>query len=231
MSSLFNSHVLSVREYCAELAAKPDNPRIILFCALLFVLAVATAVFRRKLLVLLRSLYSKRFYSLLIRESKVLQEYIFPVVLGLDLAAITYGIFLILEHGGSRLPEIAGPYGTFGILLLALLLLYLFQMLANRIYASLFDHSKELQALNIYKFIFATNAGILLIPFLFVCSCLGNITVLYGYLAVLAVLVMLFLYRLLKINPRGINSFHFFLYFCTLEILPNLVFAKLLATY
>ncbi len=220
-----------MREYCTELAAKPDNPRIILLCALLFVLAVSMTVFRRKLLVLFRSLYTKRFYSLLIRESKVLQEYIFPVLLGLDLAAISYGILLILEHGGSRLLEIAGAYGTFGVLFLTLLVLYLFQMLANRIYASLFEHSKELQALNIYKFIFTTNAGLLLFPFLVVCGCLGTITVMYGYLAVLAVLVTLFLYRLLKINPRGINLFHFFLYFCTLEILPNLLFVKLLSTY
>lgn len=230
MSSLFHSHVLAVREYSAELAAKPDNARIIILCTLLFVLAIAMTVFRRKLLVLVRSLYSKRFYSLLIRESRVLQEYIFPVLLGLDIAAISYGILLILEHSGSHLLDIAGAYGTFGILFLALLLLYLFQMLSNRIYVSLFDHSKDLQALNLYKFIFTTNAGLLLFPFLFVCGCLGNITVLYGYVAVLAVLVALFLYRLLKINPRVINLFHFFLYFCTLEILPNIAFAKLLAT-
>lgn len=119
----------------------------------------------------------------------------------------------------------------FGIIFAIMLALYFLTFTANIVYTGLFEHQKERYSLNLYKFIFLTNVAIVLFPFLVAYQATGYFVVLYAFIPVFLVLLGLFLYRIMKINPRNINLFQFFLYFCTLEVLPYLLLVKLLTKF
>ncbi len=227
--SLFEHHALSVSDFSAEAAARPDNGVTLALCALLFLLAVSSVLFRRRLGNLVRSLYSQRFYSLLVRESKVLEEMTFPVVLTYDLAAVSLAILLLIMRFKPPFIERFTFWGAFGMVFAMLTLLYFLVFFSNVIYTALFDHPKERYSLNLYEFVFLTNVGVALFPFMVVYHATGGFSAMCAFLPVLLVLFGLYLYRLLKINPTRINLFHFFLYFCTVEILPCLLLVKLIS--
>lgn len=227
--SLFQHHALAVAEYSADAVPQPENGVTIVLCALIFLMTISVVLFRRRLSNLIRSLYSQRFYSLLLRESKVLEEMTFPVTLLFDLLTIALGILLIIMHFNAPFVARMTFWGAYGVVFAVLALVYIIEFSANVIYTGLFDHQKERYSLNLYKFVFTTNVAMLLMPFLIVYHALGNFAVMYAFIPVFFVMLGLYLYRLMKINPRNINLFHFFLYFCTLEILPWLLLVKVVS--
>lgn len=229
MPPLFQHHALAVSDFSSDVAAQPDNGVAIILCALLFLLTIVAVLFRRRFSLLIRSLYSPRFFSLLLRESKVLEELMFPVTLLFDLLTISLGILLIVMRFNSPLVNRLTFWGAFAIMSATMLVLYFIGFAANIIYTGLFDHQKERYSLNLYKFVFVTNAALVIFPFLIVYYALENFAVMYAVIPVFLVLLGLYMYRLFKINPRKINLFHFFLYFCTLEILPLLLLVKLIS--
>ena len=226
---MFEHHALAVAEYSADAVPQPENGVTIVLCALIFLMTICVVLFRRRLSNLIRSLYSQRFYSLLLRESKVLEEMTFPVTLLFDLLTIALGILLIIMHFNAPFVARMTFWGAYGVVLAVLALVYIIEFSANVVYTSLFDHQKERYSLNLYKFVFTTNVAMLLMPFLIVYHALGNFAVMYAFIPVFFVVLGLYLYRLMKINPRNINLFHFFLYFCTLEILPWLLLVKVIS--
>ena len=227
--SLFQHHALAVAEYSADAVPQPENGVTIVLWALIFLMTISVVLFRRRLSNLIRSLYSQRFYSLLLRESKVLEEMTFPVTLLFDLLTIALGILLIIMHFNAPFVARMTFWGAYGVVFAVLALVYIIEFSANVVYTGLFDHQKERYSLNLYKFVFTTNVAMLLMPFLIVYHALGNFAVMYAFIPVFFVMLGLYLYRLMKINPRNINLFHFFLYFCTLEILPWLLLVKVVS--
>ena len=224
--SLFEHHSLAVGEFSADAVPQPDNGVTIVLCVLIFLLTIIVVLFRRRLSNLIRSLYSQRFYSLLVRESKVLEEMTFPVTLLFDLLTVSLGILVIVTHFKTLFMDRMTFWGAYGAVFAVMVAVYFLVVAANIVYTGLFDHHKERYSLNLYKFVFLTNVAILLLPFLIVYHALGNFAVMYAFIPVFFVAFGFYLYRLLKINPQNINLFHFFLYFCTLEILPWVLLVK-----
>lgn len=224
--TLFEHHALAVAEYSADAVPQPNNGVTIALCALIFLFTVSIVLFRRRLSYLIRSLYSQRFYSLLVRESRVLEELMFPVTLLFDLLTIALGILLIIMHFNAPFVSKLTFWGAFGVVFAVLTVVYFFEHTANVLYTSLFDHQKERYSINLYKFVFTTNVAMLMFPFIIVYHALGCFAVMYAFIPVFFMALGLYLYRLLKINPRNINLFQFFLYFCTLEILPWVLLVK-----
>ena len=167
-------------------------------------------------------------FSLIQREGKVLEDRSSLVVLLFDLLTITTGAVMFcteyLPKPMSKLPFIA----HIGIFFALLLVAYALKLLCNELYAWLFGRDKEHSAINQYKFIFMTDFAILLFPLLVVIQYTGLREFYYVAAALLAILFSIWVYRLLKINSLEGHRFHFFLYFCTLEILPWLLFLKVM---
>lgn len=199
---------------------------MLVLCALLFLLTIVMVLFRRRYTLHIRSLYSQRFYSLLLRESKVLEEMMFPVTLLFDLLTISLEIVMILMHLKPMLVDRLTFWGAYGAVFGSMLVLYFFSFAANVIYTGLFDHQKERYSLNLYKFVFTSNVALMLLPILVACYALHEFAVMYAVIPLFLVLLALYVYKLFKINPKKINLFQFFLYFCTLEILPYLLWVK-----
>ena len=208
MPQLFSHHALAVTEYHPDAAIQPDNEVTVVLCAVLFLLTIVMILFRRRYTLHIRSLYSQRFYSLLLRESKVLEEMMFPVTLLFDLLTISLGILMILMHFKSDLVARLTFWGSYGAVVGSMLVLYFISFAANVIYTGL------------------SNLALLTFPILVVCHSLREFSVLYAVIPLFLVLLALYMYRIFKINPQKINLFQFFIYFCTLEILPCIVWVK-----
>ena len=214
-----------------SLIGRPNNWSVIILCALLFLLTLLVVSFRNKLYLTLRALYSQRFYAQLLREGRIIHERVAIFTLLFDLMTLSFGALLCLERFAPRLVDAFTYIGLYGMTFAVLLVLFFFQMLVNNIYTALFDHPKEYNAMYLYKYIFLTNVSFVLFPFLILAQFSGQFAVLYAYIPFFLVDFGLYLYKLMKINPQKINLFQFFVYFCTLEILPYIVLGKMVSMY
>ncbi|MBR4913117.1 MAG: DUF4271 domain-containing protein [Bacteroidales bacterium] len=184
--------------------------------------------FRRKLTLISRALFSQRHFSLLQREGKIIEDRSSIFVLAFDLITITTGLAMFCStftpNAVSRLPFIA----YIGLILILLIVAYVLKLFINEVYAGLFDRDKERTTINQYKFIFMTDFSVLLFPMLILTHYSGLRAVYYLIAVVFVALFAVWIYRMLKINSMSGHRFHFFLYFCTLEILPWVLFLKVL---
>lgn len=225
---MFARHWLTVTQFCWDPVAQPNNWLTLLFCALLLLFTMILITFRRKLLLIFRALFSQRHLSIIQREGKLLEDRISPFVLLFDLLTITTGLVMFcttyIPHAMSKLPFMA----YIGIFFALLLAAYVLKLLCNELYANLFGKKKERAVINQYKFIFMTDFAAFLFPMLIIIQYTGLRALYYVITGVLFALLCVWFYRLIKINSTSRHRFHFFLYFCTLEILPWLVFLKIL---
>ena len=225
---MFAQHWLHVVQFQWDTVSQPNNWLTLIFCILLFLFTLILITFRRKLLLISRALFSQRHFSLIQREGKGLEDRISPFVFLFDILTITTGLVMFcstyLSRALSKLPFIA----YIGIFFALLLAAYILKLLCNELYANLFGRAKERTAINQYKFIFMTDFAVILFPMLVVIHYMGIRALYYVITVILIALFSVWFYRLMKINSTGRHRFHFFLYFCTLEILPWLLLLKVL---
>ena len=225
---MFTRHWLSVTQFQWDTVARPNSWITLIFCMLLFVFTMTFLTFRRKLILVFRALFSQRHFSLLQREGKIIEDRSSIFVLAFDLITITTGLAMFCQtftpNAMSKWPFIA----YVGVFLVLLLVAYIIKLLCGEVYARLFDRDKERITINQYKFIFMTDFSVFLFPMLIFTHYSGIRAVYYLIAAVFVVLFTIWIYRLLKINSMNGHRFHFFLYFCTLEILPWTILLKVL---
>ena len=228
MSAMFTRHWLSVTQFQWDTVTRPNSWITLVFCLLLFIFTMTFLTFRRKLMLIFRALFSQRHFSLLQREGKIIEDRSSIFVLAFDLITITTGLTMFcnsfIPSTVSKWPFIA----YIGVFLALLLAAYVIKLMCNELYSRLFDRDKERTAINQYKFIFMTDFSVFLFPMLILTHYSGLRAVYYLIAAVLASLFVIWTYRLLKINSMNGHRFHFFLYFCTLEILPWTILLKVL---
>ena len=224
---MFKRHWLAVTQFQWDAVAQPNNWITLIFCVLLFVLTIVFVTFRRKLFLVFRALFSQRHFSLVQREVKLLEDRSSLLLLFFDILTITTGLVMFgttyMERVMTKLPFIANIGICFGILLSAFLL----KLLCNELYATLYGQNKECVANNQFKFSFMTDIALIMFPMLVI---IHFTQLRFGYYVLAVVFAILFLFwsfQLMKNNSMNGRGFHFFLYFCTLEILPWLVGLKL----
>jgi hypothetical protein len=225
---MFTRHWLTVTQFQWDVVAQPNNWITLIFCALLFLLTIIIVTSRRKLSLVCRALFSQRHFSLVQREVKVLEDRSSLLLLLFDLLTIATGLVMFgttyLKRVLTQLPFIANIGICFGILLAAFML----KLLCNELYATLYGRHKERVAINQFKFCFMTDFAIVMFPVLVIIQ-FTQISFGYYFLAVvLAILLLFWSFQSVKNNSTNGRGFHFFLYFCTLEILPWLVGLKLM---
>lgn len=225
---MFKRHWLTVTQFQWDSVTQPNNWITLIFCVLLFQLTIILVTSRRKVSLICRALFSQRHFSLVQREVKMLEDRSSLLLLLFDLITIATGLVMFfstyLERVMSRLPFIANIGICFGVLLAAFVL----KLLCNELYATLYGRYKERVAINQFKFCFMTDFAIVLFPILVIIQFTQFRFCYYVLAALLAVLFLVWSFQLLKNNSTNGRGFHFFLYFCTLEILPWLVGLKML---
>lgn len=217
----------SVTDFSFAPALQSNDWSVAIVCAILLLLSLLIVPYRRKLSLSSRSLFSQRYFSLLFRECKILEEPVYYLALFGDFLIFGFGLLVLLEHYMPAYVNKITYMGAFGLMFGTVLLVFLIQTLVHFIYGKLFEHTKEIVALMSYRYMFLTDAAVILLPFLIVVQFTGNFPILYAYIPIFIVLFVFLVYKTMKINPGKINLFQFFIYFCTLEILPYVLLVKI----
>lgn len=227
MQDIFANNALSVSELCTDKILSSNPWTTILICVALLLFTLIIIPFRRKLSLIVRSLFSQRYFSLMTRESKILEERVFAVTLIFDVMVMATGVLIIIQRFRSAFVEQWTGIGVFSVLFLGMMILYWFKFFCNYLYCNLFDRPKDIYMFHLYKFVFLTDAAIVLFVVSILAEFTGVFAWLYVYIPLFITMFIVYLYKLLKINHRNVNVFNFFIYFCTLEILPYVLLVKL----
>lgn len=199
---------------------------IILLVFLLYMLNVV--LYRRKFTLSLQAVYSQRLYLQLVKEGKIFNEgsFVFSlpaILLVVGLAAVQLSLQYSpqFQTDAFFIRQLAIVAAGFGVL-------YMLKLVVNYVLFDLFDIPEERYAFNLIEYSALLNASLLL----FACIVLAQYTRLFQiYYVFIVLLCLLFIYknyRLFVLKSKRIHLFYFFMYFCTLEILPYLVLLKLL---
>jgi hypothetical protein len=179
---------------------------------------------------MLRALFSARYLQQLLREGKLANEsiYIYSILLYLFafpcliIPFFQYYSITFLEKYSSSSWELYGI--IFGVLVAALVI----SRLSLQYFTSIFNYQEQRYLYTTIKALFRFyNALVLvsIIPIVYYAQIPQLI--IFVYLPVATILFFAFFILFLR-NISGVSRVHFFIYFCALEILPYLLFTKLL---
>ena len=198
----------------------------------LLLITLSFVQYRRKALLMLRALFSARFFQQLLREGKLFNERINLYTILLD-ALMLPCLFWIIFH--FYIPQLLEKYAFppllfFGSFLVIIIVLFGLSRLLLSYFSILFNYHE-------YKYLYSTCKSIyrfynalllmIMIPIIWY-ACIPEL-IIFVYLPLFLIIFFAFFVRFYK-NISGISRIHFFVYFCTLEILPYLLIAKLLIT-
>jgi hypothetical protein len=119
---------------------------------------------------------------------------------------------------------------------IALTIIYLVKFLFTQFMGWVFNKKDIAQSYSFLVFIVNKIIGVILIPFLFLIAYSAAKMENLSFIIALMLIIFLFLYRFFStyknISSRlKIKAIHFFLYFCSIEILPLLLMYKALSNY
>ncbi len=200
------------------------------FCFVLLVMAIVFVYQRRKITLLLQSLFSKRVAGQLLRESRIFTEriYLYSMVIMLAVQA-----FFLLMLTDRFLPSLIQGHSYGSIFALLVLLVaadhYIKYFFATG-FANLFDYQSLMNIFRINKFFYITFASFILFPLEIIALYTGSNLPFFAYAVVFLVSYIFMIYNTVSLNWGKVNWLLFFLYFCTLEILPYAVILKFVIT-
>lgn len=202
----------------------------ILLLALILVTVLFT-LYRRKYSLLLSSLYSSKYFKQLSHEGKIFQERIFLLDLLLILLAQSLLCYYFIK---LFFPHIYDFYSTpphFRIYFFSLLFVvanYIFNSCMTLFFTYLYDIKEERSTYFSYKLFNQSITSLMALPIIICVAYTSWYPVLIVFLFFFVVNFLIMGYRLFVLNVKKIQPFHFFIYFCTFEILPYLVILKIL---
>ena len=208
-----------------------NNWATLLIVVALLLLSVNAVLYRRKLILSLQCLYSKRAFSQLSKEGKFFSEGSFMLSWPFVMIVFALSIKQISSRFIPVFDQQVDYMQFFGIACLVLFVLFLMKQIADFMLFNLFECQEERYNFHIVGFSFLLNSSLILF--------LTDIIVQYTnfinfYLISLLIISILFAVKIYKdfiFKSRRVNLFQFFMYFCTLEILPYALIAKLLLSY
>lgn len=198
------------------------------FCLALLVLTLNVANNRRDFRATLQALFVPRVRSQFFRESKLYNEWCFYLGVLFNTLIQSLLIFYLVV---TLLPSIVGSIHLKLLYLLcfgATLFDFFFKFGNSLLLGKLFDCSDDAILFNHSKFFYISDSSLVLLPILAVTIYLGRPAILFSYVPFFFTAYAMMVIRTLSLKTSALSLFQFFLYFCTLEILPYLVILKLL---
>lgn len=223
---LFAGHCLPVAGF--DPVPVPDcTPWPVAVVSSLLCLLAVIAVSRRRLFgLVIRSLYSQRFCSKLEHEGKVMSEPVSVVIALFSILTFACGIEFFMGH--FRLAAVARLHYMvlYGAIVAVLMLLLLLKYAFNHLHAYLFGIKGGADAVALQRLVLSSNLAVVLLPVLTVAQFSGCFNAIYLFVPFFAVAFLNYARKLIMVNRKAISLFQYFIYFCTLEILPYLLLVK-----
>lgn len=226
--SLLNTHLLS---FSGENELLPSNivENSITTTILVVILGLIALIFvlhRKQVLLILQGLFSQRIISQLLRDMKLIKERISILLFLVSYLIQTLFLFALLS---TFLPNL---YNSLFLPLRYLipvglvLLDGIFKRITSNLFTYLFDCKENRDSILLYKLLFITLNSFCLFPILISFFYTGEWLILLLYAPIFLTTFLILFYRLYILNIKNNNKFQFFLYFCTIEILPYIVLFK-----
>lgn len=199
-------------------------------CLALLVLTLNVARNRRNFRSIIQALFLPRVRSQFFRESKLYNElcfYLGVIFNTLVQSLLVFYLVIIL------LPGFAGGINLKMLYIIcfgATLFDFLFKWGNTTLLGKLFECSGDAAIFNHSKFFYLSDTSVALMPILAASIYLGKPAILFAYLLFFITAYSMMIVRTWTLKSSSLSLFQFFLYFCTLEILPYLIILKLLTT-
>jgi hypothetical protein len=192
--------------------------------------AVINLLYYRRLRQILKSFISHRFINQLVRDGDPLKENI-----SLLLYIIYFIAFSILFYLAAKLFTVNFNISTvhYFQILAVILLLFFIKNGFIRFLGIIFKTKKETKEYLRLQYVFNLSTGLFLLPLLIIVIYLKlNLLLKISFV----ILLLLLVYRLIRviiyrISPTNFSVFYLILYLCTIEILPLLIFFKLIYSH
>ena len=199
--------------------------------AAMLLLTVNVVLYRRKFILSLQCLFSKRAFSQLSKEGKLFGEGTFLYSELFVLLTLPISLYQLCTYYLGALGENLNYLHFFGILIGAVALFFVLRLIVDFFVFELFDCTENRYDFHIMASSFWLNTALVL----FLSAVVFQYTNFKAvYLLALLIISGLFLLKVYKdfiFKSKHVNLFQFFMYFCTLEILPYAVIVKLLLMY
>ncbi len=194
----------------------------------LLLLTINAVVNRRNLILSIQSLYSKRAFSQVSKEGKFFSDGTFIFSLPFILLTWSLSTLQLCSYYFPHFFEQLTYMRFFGLVIGAIAVFFLIKLLVNLFLFEFFECSEKRYDFHVTAFSFFLNCSLALM--------LGQTVVQYTnfyaiYIVIALIISGLFILKIYKdfiLKSKRVNLFQFFMYFCTLEILPCLVIVKLL---
>ena len=205
-----------------------NNWATLLIVVAMLLLSINAVLYRRKLVLSLQCLYSKRAFSQLSKEGKFFSEGGFMLSWPFVMIVFALSVKQICSYFIPSFDQQVDYMQFMGIACLAVLVLFILKQIVDYLLFGLFECPEERYNFHLVSFSFLLNSSLILF--------LTNVVVQYTnfinfYLFSLLIISALFAIKTYKdfiFKSRRVNLFQFFMYFCTLEILPCALIVKLL---
>jgi len=191
-------------------------------------ITILYATYKQRFTLLLTSLFSKRHLSQLLREGKLANKNLFIWVHLIIFIVETLFLYLIVQYYFPKLFNFLDPYLLIGVILFLVIIDFLIKKLFSYLYFQMFDYKEEFSQYVLYKLLLQfTNAiGFMILIPLSLYS--GYWKLMLLSIPFISITFSITYFNIFTINPKRIHLFQFFIYFCTLEILPYLIIIKLM---
>ncbi|MDL2312779.1 DUF4271 domain-containing protein [Bacteroidales bacterium OttesenSCG-928-B11] len=200
----------------------------LILLAALVILTLLFTLHRRKYTLLLRSLYSSRYFTQLSHEGKIFEERIYLFDLAFILLTQSVFFYFIIEIYFPSIFAVKPPFFTFLIIMGILVLDFVFKCFMTFSFTYLYDIKSDRTTFFSYKLFTQSSNSLILFPLVVTFTYTSFLPVLLLYIPVFSANFLIMAYRLFLLNRKKIRPFHFFVYFCTFEILPYLILVKIL---
>lgn len=179
-----------------------------------------------------RAVLDMRFASQLVREEKVLSQRVSVFLSIIFLFSSSAFLFLVSNHFNLLLFSGEG-FLVFGKITGVVFFIFALRILISELTGFVFNAQNEFYFYNFHIFLYNKALGLALLPIL-ICLIYANFfpqaIFIYTGIILFAISYIARLIRGLNIGltKQGFNKFYLFFYFCTLEILPAMVLAKII---
>lgn len=179
-----------------------------------------------------RAVLDMRFASQLVREEKVLSQRVSVFLTLIFFITVSAFLFLLCRYYNLQIFS-GNNVLVFSKILLSVFLLFVFRIILVELTGFIFNAQNEFSFYNFHVFLFNKALGFALIPVLLgllYANTIPQEVFIYAGIILFAISYLTRLIRGLNIGmaKQGFNKFYLFFYFCTLEILPVVVLAKII---
>jgi len=198
-----------------------------LLVGLLFI-AISFVFYRRKRLLMLRALFSVRYLQQLFREGKLANERIYLYSMLLCLLGFPSLVLVFIQFYAPEWLVTYSPLQIYGMACGGAMAVFLLSRLFLWYFTSIFNYQEQRYLYTTMKALYQFyNALFLILIIPMVWYVRTPELIFYVYIPFFLVIFLAFFISFLR-SINGVSRIHFFIYFCSLEILPYLLLIKLL---